>query len=33
LKKEEINEVLNENYQIPADKALEVLKATIILEC
>ena len=33
MKKEEINEVLNENYQIPADKALEVLKATIILEC
>ena len=33
LKKEEINEVLNENYQIPAHKALEVLKATIILEC
>ena len=33
LKKEEINEVLNENYQIPPDKALEVLKATIILEC
>ena len=33
LKKEEINEVLNENYQISADKALEVLKATIILEC
>ena len=33
LKKEEINDVINEDYQIPADKALDVLKATIILEC
>ena len=33
LKKEEIHEVLHENYQIPADKSLEVLKATILLEC
>ena len=33
LKKEEINDVLNEDYQIPADKALDVLKATILLEC
>ena len=33
LKKEEINDVINEDYQIPADKSLDVLKATIILEC
>ena len=33
LKKEEINNVLNEDYQIPADKSLDVLKATILLEC
>ena len=33
LKKEEINDVINEDYQIPADKSLDVLKSTIILEC
>ena len=30
---EEINDVINENYQIPPEKALDVLKATILLEC
>ena len=33
LKKDQINDVINEDYQIPPDKALDVLKATIILEC
>ena len=33
VKKELINDVINEDYQIPADKALDVLKATILLEC